>query len=414
MNTLRKFPLFSAILLFAALTLRAQLQPCGSMTPISFPEQASAWWPDSLRPVMVSHIGRHGARFLSSEKKVADVEKQLDRARLEGTLTRKGVDAMGILQQVRSATGTDWGMLTPLGYDEEAWVASQIVSIAPELMKSGKVEGIATEVPRVVQTMYALSTGLARYSDGLEITASDGRQYSPWLRCFVADSAYVAYLESGPWKAEYDRYFAATVPTAPAEALVGKGWRKDELQKLTMDMYAVMQGMPAAGLDISSYLWFSDGEMQACASVSNLLHYLRRCASPAGDEPARAAIPLLRLMLSLRLPDAEAPCGTVALLRFGHAETLLPLFSLMGLPGCDNPKLTPENLAATFDVGLISPLGANLQLYYLEAPSGRRYVAALMNGRPVPPAPGSALIIPVGEFNRAMNERIAHFSRNQY
>lgn len=410
MNTMRKIPLIVAILLFATPILRARLQPYGSMTPISFPEQACAWWPDSLKPVLVSHIGRHGARYLSSEKKVSDVEKALDKARVDGTLTAKGVDAMGILQQVRTATGTDWGMLTQLGYDEEAWIASQITSMAPELMKAGVVEGIATEVPRVVQTMYGLSVGLARYSDNLRIHASDGKEYSPWLRYFATDSVYMRYLADGPWKREYDRYYDSTVPTAPAEALVGKGWKKRELQKLTMDMYGVMQGMPAAGLDISRYLWFSDDEMQRCASASNLLHYLQRCASAAGDEPARAAIPLLRLILSLGIPDGTTPEHTVALLRFGHAETILPLFSLMGLPGCDDATLTPENLAATFDVGLVSPLGANLQLYYLEGPSGRRYVAALMNGRSVAPSPGSALIIPVEDFNRAMNERMSRFS----
>lgn len=409
MKTTLRFPFVAALVMLAALPLRAGLQPYGSMTPISFPEQACAWWPDSLKPVLVSHIGRHGARYLSSEKKVSDVEKALGKARIEGTLTAKGTDAMGILQQVRTATGTDWGMLTALGFDEEAWIASQITSIAPELMKNGVVEGIATEVPRVVQTMYALSTGLARYSDDLEIYASDGREYSPWLRYFATDSVYMRYLADGPWKAEYERFFDSTVPTAPAEALVGKGWKKHDLQKLTMAMYGVMQGMPAAGLDISRYLWFSDAEMQRCASVSNLLHYLQRCASPFGDEPARAAIPLLKLILSLGLPDGGTPERTVALLRFGHAETILPLFSLMGLPGCDNTRLTPENLAATFDVGLVSPLGANLQLYYLEGSSGRRYVAALMNGRAVAPAPGSALIIPVEDFNRAMNERIARF-----
>lgn len=388
----------------------------GSMTLLAGPGVEGAWWPDSLRAVLVSHVGRHGARYLSSESKVLAVEDALNRARVAGSLTRKGIEAMGILEQVRAATGTNWGMLTRVGFAEESMIAEQMTGIAPSLFKCEaggcRVEGIATEVPRVVETMYALNTGLARFSGDLEIRASDGKEFSPWLRFFTTDRDYVRYLESGPWRGAYDTYYNKVVPTRPAAQLVGDGWSRHDLQKLTMAMYGVMQGMPAAGLDISRYEWFEDDEMGACASVSNYQHYLQRCANPYSDEPARAAIPLLRLILSLGMPEGEAPSGTVALLRFGHAETVLPLFSLMGLPGCDDSNLTPENLSETFDVGKVSPLGANLQLYYLEGPSGVRYVAALLNGRVVSPVPGGGLIVSEREFELAMNERIARFERS--
>lgn len=377
---------------------QADLQPDGTMTPLPLPAQQAAWWPDSLKPVLVSHVGRHGARYLSSEKKVSEVEKLLNRARVEGTLTRKGTDAMGILQQVRTATGSDWGMLTSLGIDEETMIAAEMTSIAPQLLRKGNVSGIATYVPRVVESMYAFSTELARYSSKLEITASEGARYDSLLRFFDFNPEYREYLASGPWRKEYDRYFAKEVPTAPAEALVGNGWKKTDLQKLTMAMYGVMQGMPAAGLDISSYLWFSDREMQACARVANLEKYLQRCANPVSDLPSRAALPLLREMVK-SADSALAGHADVVLLRFGHAETILPLLSLLRMPGCDDPNLSADEVATQFDSGLVSPLGANLQFYYLQGPSGAYYIAALLNGRPVAPAPKRPLIAPLSDFN---------------
>ena len=55
----------------------------GTMMPIRLPEEFPAA-PDSLTPVFVNHIGRHGARFLSSEKKVGDLLSSLEAARTRG------------------------------------------------------------------------------------------------------------------------------------------------------------------------------------------------------------------------------------------------------------------------------------------------------------------------------------------
>ncbi|MDE6269696.1 MAG: hypothetical protein K2M12_02425, partial [Muribaculaceae bacterium] len=77
-------------------------------------------------------------------------------------------------------------------------------------------------------------------------------------------------------------------------------------------------------------------------------------------------------------------------LRFGHAETLMPLLSLMRLRGC-------YYLTNYFDtVGLhwrdfdIVPMAANLQLVLFRAnKTGRYYVRASLNERPVPLLPNS-------------------------
>lgn len=388
------------LLIIGGAPLAAELLPYGSMTPLEPKAEVDRWWPDSMRVVGVAHVGRHGARYLSSDKKVADVRRHLDAARRRGTLTPQGERACAILDTVCRATGPDWGMLTALGFRQEHLIGHQMTALAPQLYRTGGAVAIATTVPRVVQTMYALCSTLARASEKQSIVAADSPSFDPLLRFFESDSAYVGYLHDGRWRATYDDFCRRTIPLRPATALVGET-DADAARDLTMALYAVMQGMPAAALDISPDVWFTPAEMQACAAVSNLRHYLQRCANPDGAEPARAAVPLLRDILRA----LENPADSVSL-RFGHAETLLPLFSLMGLPGCDDPRLAPDDVARSFDVGAISPLGANLQLYVLAAPSGRRYVAALLNGVPVPPAPGADAVMPLDEFHLAMHTRI--------
>ena len=78
------------ILLLLTLTVRAQLpigMPVpyppslnGTMMPIQFPAMTPAI-PDSLTPVMINHIGRHGARYLTSENKTARLRRAVEESR---------------------------------------------------------------------------------------------------------------------------------------------------------------------------------------------------------------------------------------------------------------------------------------------------------------------------------------------
>ena len=46
--------------------------------------------PDSLVPVYVNHVGRHGARFMTSGKAIGDLLRRLHKADSLGTITPRG------------------------------------------------------------------------------------------------------------------------------------------------------------------------------------------------------------------------------------------------------------------------------------------------------------------------------------
>lgn len=79
---------------------------------------------------------------------------------------------------------------------------------------------------------------------------------------------------------------------------------------------------------------------------------------------------------------------------FGHAETLLPLFSLMRLPGCFALPLNWDNLADEWRLQEITPLGANLAILILRSVTGRHYAAVRLNGRTVAPIQGAPSLLP--------------------
>ena len=61
----------------------------GSLTP--YPTEINpAVFPDSLRPVFINHVGRHGARYPASSANCLKLQRALNRADSLGTITRRG------------------------------------------------------------------------------------------------------------------------------------------------------------------------------------------------------------------------------------------------------------------------------------------------------------------------------------
>ncbi len=376
---------FVILSLAAALNSRAQWPLLdGTMSPYDFSSvDPTLPWGGDMKPVYINYVARHGARFLSSEKKVADLKSALEAARKEGALSEKGEAFLSLLDTVVSATGDNWGALNSVGIMEEKRLGQEMAAVAPSLLKNGKVEAISSYVPRVVMTMYELCHELARCYSGIEVTTSEGKQFNPLMRYFTVDTAYVAYLKDGPWKPLYDSYAAKTLPAEPAKSMFKAGCAPDDscLKKLSFDAYGVLQSLNAAGIRGDASEWFTEADYRRCWEVSNLRHYYQRSVSEVSSLPAKAAGPLLRDIISKTDSAVAGKTNLAASLRFGHAETVIPLFALMRLPGCYVPDASAGEVAARWCDRDVSPLGANLMMVVLKARSGEDYAALRLNGK---------------------------------
>lgn len=363
----------------------------GTMMPLVFPAETPVL-PDSLTPFFVSHIGRHGARFLSSQRKIVHLRQVLDET---SSLTPDGEAFSRLLDEVASRTAGRWGALDSLGEAEQSRVAATLDAMLPGFFAHGNVTAMSSYVARCVASMYAFCHELGRRNPGLQMTASSGPDYNPVLRFFETDSIYAAYLKNGDWRKIYDDYYSSTVPAGPASRLsaafgpLGTG----ELQRITMEMYAVLQSLSAAGLPADISRFMSPVEYHACWLVSNLEHALCRTDTPWSDLPGKGASALLRDILStadLAVGSRQEGPVVKAVFRFGHAETVMPLFSLMEIPGCTVPSdATPATVGTSWNDSFVSPLGANLQMIFCTSSSGKVYVMTLLNGRPTPSMPGA-------------------------
>lgn len=355
----------------------------GTMMPYDFSQcDTVVPWDKDMSPVFINYMARHGARFLSSEKKVDTLQKELAKAKSEGYLSDIGEAFMNLIHRIDSVTDGNWGALNAEGKYEEQRLGEQMAAIAPELLKKGKVEAIATYVPRVVMTMYELCHALARQSSDVEVSTSEGRQFNKILRFFTTDSAYIEYLSHGAWLKAYDSFVDENVPVAPAQSLFSKKMEVEKMRKLTLDMYGVVQSLPAARLKWQPEKWFSESEYRTCWEAGNLKHYYQRSANKFTQLPATSARRLLKDIINTTDSAANGSYkDLVGKLRFGHAETVMPLFALMELPGCCEPEGNANEISSRWKDWEVSPLGANLMIVLLKDKAGESYISVRLNGK---------------------------------
>lgn len=380
-------------------------QYAGSMMPYDLSKVASEpCWSDSLTPIYVAHVARHGARFISSEKKITRLRRILESREMAGSITSAGHDFLVLLDSVAARSSEKWGALSDLGKTEQHMIARNLYRLMPSLLKDARITAISSYVPRVVMTMYEFCHELSWLSYDVAISTSEGKEFNRLVRCFATDSAYNAYRDNGDWEKIYDGFVESNVSPDPARRILGSENKLSDkdLRKTTMEMYDVLQSLAAFGMSPATTEFMNLEEYRSCWQADNLEHYLRNTITPYSNLAANATAPLLEKIIAdadnataTPLPYSTTSCHSTqrhvsANLYFGHAETLMPLLSLMRVLGCYYDSTNPETLSEHWRDYAIVPLGAHLDIILLQSPSGRIMTALQLNGSFVPPMPHSA------------------------
>lgn len=392
--------------------------------------------PDSLEVIFVNHVGRHGARFLSSRKPVASVLDYLNGC---GELTATGRRLRGFCLALDSVTAGRWGALDALGRTEQSGIGARFGERYSAVFEvNDSVSGFSSYVPRCVMSMDEMTHGLIWNHRDVELATGSGRRFSPLVRPFETDREYLAYKERGEWKRVCDAFDDTVCPAAVAlrldvrgarlierlcadmvrrgvpdsggslevalaDTLAGEwpqawvaecGLSKKQALALAANIYKVVAGTAAVdygedalpcGVFADWRTYFTTMEFGRLWECANLRHYLTYSANGLSEAPALMARPLLaEIVGTLEAAAQDGYKGPGAIVRFGHAETMMPLLSLMGLPGCRY---------VTTDWGMVSdhwmdwnvvPMASNLQLALCRAKDGGRlYLLTLRNEQPV-------------------------------
>lgn len=379
-------------------------QQCeGSAMPYPVPAE-SVTLPDSLTAVFINHVGRHGARFPSSPKNVTTLIRELAKADSAKALTPAGEELLTLAKFVSETSRNRWGALDSLGMAEQRGIASRMFRNYGMLFNDTRVNAISSYSPRCVMSMYEFTHQLDRLNNHIEITTSSGRQNSPLMRPFDLDSDFIEWAKSGDWKAAYKMQFETMMPTAPARKLFKSEYAKemtnDDARKVSYHAFKLLQGLSAMGLPSKMERYFTREEANQAWSCTNLSHYLERAASTLSTLPAEIAAPLLTDLLTTAEAAVEGKQQYAVMLRFGHAETLMPLLSLMHLDGCYYLTNYFDTVALHWKDFHVVPMASNLQMILVKSKSGKMYVRLDLNERPIPLLPGSDIIYTPWEQGR--------------
>lgn len=369
-------------------------QQCeGSLTP--YPRQINpATYPDSLVPVMINHVGRHGSRYPASATRCHELRQALRTADSLGTITATGRRLLRLCDEVIRLSTDRWGALDSLGEAEQRAIATRMYYNFKPLMAGARVQAMSSYSPRCMMSMFVFTQQLDRLDNSMEFTTTTGRQNSPLLRFFDLDKEYVEWRkDGGSWQQPYDDYVAQVCPTAPIERALGRSYPyTDDADKrrLAMLEYYLVAGCSAMSVSVNSSEFFARDEYNALWSCFNLGQYLQRTATTLTAVPAEIASPLLADLLTtterMVMGEQQAP----VVLRFGHAETLMPLLSLLHLDGCYYLTNYWDTVAQHWCDFNVVPMAANLQLIlFKHKKNGRYYLRTDLNERPVPLLPGS-------------------------
>ncbi|MCM1067978.1 MAG: histidine-type phosphatase [Muribaculaceae bacterium] len=378
----------------------------GSLMPYPAPA-TPAVYPDSLIPVFVNHVGRHGARYPSSAANSLALKRALEHADSLGTITALGRSMLALTNEVIALSNNRWGALDSLGMAEQAGIATRMFYNYTEVFSSeGVVKAISSYSPRAMMSMYSFTHQLDRLNNRTTFTTSTGRINSRLMRPFDLDKDYLDFRKYKVSQPAYDEFVAGACPLTAIARVLGQNYpfADDKARReLALAQYYVVAGLQAMGLPSQMSKYFDTAEANALWSCFNMRQYLQRTATTISSVPADIASDLvLDIIQTTDNFISGEDSATKAVLRFGHAETIMPLVSLLRLPGCYYLTNYFDTVASHWRDFDVVPMASNVQfILFKSRRSGRFYVQVLLNEKPVQLRKGDdATIYPWGEVRR--------------
>lgn len=364
----------------------------GSLTPYRVPEKEVVV-PDSLSPVFINHVGRHGARYPAGPGFTMQMISLLERADSLGSITPLGKRLLGIARDVAEVSHNQWGALDSLGMAEQRGIAARMFMNFPQVFSDGAVvNAISSYSPRSMMSMFSFVHQLDRLNSRIFVLTSTGQQNSSLMRPFDVNKDYIEWVKSKAWAPVYDAHLMKVAPLTALKRVAGEKFpMPDERQakEWALQEYYLIAGLAAMSVEVNALDFFTPAEYNALWSCFNLRQYLNRCSSTLSTIPADIAGPLVRNLISTTDDFIAGRSDDRVQLRFGHAETLMPLLSLLRLQGCYYLTNYFDSVALHWKDFYVVPMAANLQMILFKSTTGRYYLRTDLNENPVPLIPGN-------------------------
>ena len=348
--------------------------PTGHVTPA----------PAGYEPFYISHYGRHGARYMTSDKAYKRLREQLDSAKTLGILTDYGKDVRHRIKIAAADAKDRGGELTQLGARQHKAIARRMFCNYPSLLGQPlEVFANASTSRRVMLSMAYFCNELKSLNPSLNFNYDASEHDLYYIKSnksiVVPDSPTDDQLY-GKLK-KFKRKMLSGEPqleamfTDPglAKTFIEQYTFADDLYNIAADMYCLPE------LKLSFDDVFGEDGMIDGFRAYNASWCLWEGLMPGAKKSYYRIYPLLQNFLD-EADEMIASGGSGLRLRFGHDSVVLPFAYILGFQEATGATDDMEDLHNHFSIFRLIPMAANIQLvFFRKAGSDDILVKFMMN-----------------------------------
>ena len=314
-------------------------------------------FPEGYQPVYISHYGRHGSRWVTTEARYEWVMKWFED---ESRLTPLGKEVKQRMERICANAKGNAGLLTEVGKHQHEGIARRMMERFPQLFsaKDVEIEAHASTSQRCIQSRDAFLEQMKSMNPKL-VFHSYARE---------ADMAYLAY--SSP-EEEYLIERTKVSPKVSPDRLIYSLFKTIEpnadKEKFLVEFHTIATDMQDVNIGISLYDLFTREEMEAVYQANCTRMWICNGLCEGNGGIPQLSTESLWNDIVEKADMALSQGKPIANLRFGHDSCLYRLLTLWGL--YTNNQHLDE----------IIPMGANVQLVFYRSPQHEKVLVKVLH-----------------------------------
>lgn len=327
--------------------------------------------PKGYKPFYVSHYGRHGSRYLLSDRDYQWIIQLMEKAETVNGLTPLGHDVLKRLNMVWEEAQGRAGDLTPLGIRQHQGIAERMSKNFPEVFRGKRhVSARSTVVYRCAMSMVAFGDRLKQLNPLLDMSYEMSEKYMSYLNYHSARSNAFTHGKKGPWVEEYRKFEEAQVHP---DRLVSTLFSNADFIRCEVNPSELMWGLYWIAVDmqdmetpVSFFDLFTAKEMFDLWQCVNYRFYMGN-ANPLASNGIVMANAKSLVENILESADAAIKDRSIAAtLRFGHDGNVIPLLALLQIENFDVAVAGPAEVYKHWCDFKATPMASNVQIVFFE------------------------------------------------
>ena len=320
--------------------------------------------PDGYEPFYISHYGRHGSRFLTSNKKYDSVISLLQ----QHVLTPFGKEILLRMQKCYDyAKGND-GALSLLGAQQHRQIAARMYAQYRQLLSQPlHVDAKSSTAMRCAMSMANCCMELRALNPSLDICIQSAARFMPVL---VNKEEVAAGACDSLRKEQFQQFTDSIVQPARFLENLFADYRDEAAGRQMMldcwHIYADMQNLPELGISFRDlfthdelfrlWQWDNAEDLYAYGILPGCSRRYHRNSHRIVEDIVSQADSVLR---------SGKPAVS---LRFGHDTNLASLAYLLQLSGCNGTPQDYRDAWKHWANYQVTPMAANLQVVFYRKP----------------------------------------------